>query len=225
MNKDEDIRVSELNRLLHDLKLPISVLQAVSDILHKQNKQEELDEYISMLDRNIRYMTRVSTSMKETIQKIDDENQNVFNSDIVGFTEILLDSIKAVCEMRNIKIIFETYTEYAECNLNWRNYERIILNVLQNSIKHAKKCTRIKVILKVTEDKISVKIFDDGKNCDEGDTLAKPTDSSGEGLFIITTLAKKLNARVEHSIDCYGMRFALEIPNNEENRVITQLEL
>ncbi len=225
MNKDEDIRVSELNRLLHDLKLPISVLQAVSDILHKNNKQEDLEEYISMLDRNIRYMTRVSTSMKESIQKIDDENQNVFNSDIVGFTEILVDSIKAVCEIRGIKLFFETYIEYAECNLNWRNYERILLNVLQNSIKHAKKCTRIKVILNVTEEKITVKIFDDGKNCDENDTLAKPEGSSGEGLFIITTLAKKLNARVEHSIDCYGMRFALEIPNNEDNRVITQLEL
>ncbi len=225
MNKEGDVRVEELNRLLHDLKLPLSVLQAVSDILHKNNQQEELEEYISMLDRNIRYMTRVSTSMKESIQKIDDENQNVFVSDIVGYTEILLDSIKAVCEIRNIKIIFETFTEFAECNLNWRNYERIILNVIQNSIKHAKKCTRIKVVLKVTEEKISVKIFDDGKNCDETDTLIKPEGSSGEGLFIITTLAKKMNASVQHSIDCYGMRFALEIPNNDENRVIVSLEL
>ncbi len=224
MSKDEDVRVGELNRLLHDLKLPLSVLSAVSEILHKNNKQEELDEYIDMLDRNIRYMSRVATSMKDSIVKIDDENQNIFAADIVGYTEVLLEGIRAVCEIRNIKIIFESFQEYAECNINWRYYERILLNVLQNSIKHAKKCTRIKVILKVTEEKISVKIFDDGKNCDETDQLVKPEGSSGEGLFIITTLAKKLNASVQHSLDCYGMRFALEILNNDENPVILQLE-
>ncbi len=225
MTRDAEIKVVELNRLLHDLKLPITVLQALSDMLHKNNKQEELEEYLFMLDRNIRYMTRISTSMKDTILKIDDENENIFENDIVGFTEAMVEGISPVCEIRNIKITFECEQEYAECNLNWRHYERIILNVLQNSIKHAKKCTRIKVVLNISEEKIQVKIFDDGKNCDESDALTVQENSSGEGLFIITTLAKKINASVEHRIDCFGMRFVLEIPNNDENRVINKMEI
>ncbi len=224
MNSEEDIRVSELRRLLHDLKLPVTVLQSLSDILHKENQQQELQEYFFMLDRNIKYITRISNSINDTITKIDDENHNVFNTDIIGYTENLVDSIRAVCEIRNIGLVFECYEEYAECNLNWRNYERIILNVLQNSIKHAKKCTRIKLILKIEDERILVKIFDDGKNCEELEKGEKPKNSSGEGLFIITTLAKKLNASVSHSFDCYGMKFTLEIPNNEDNPVITVLE-
>ncbi len=224
MNNEEDIKVSELKRLLHDLKLPVTVLQSLSDILHKENQQQELQEYFFMLDRNIKYITRISNSINDTITKIDNENHNVFSTDIIGYTENLVNSIRAVCEIRNIGLIFECYQEYAECKLNWRDYERIILNVLQNSIKHAKKCTRIKLILKVEEDKILVKIFDDGKNCEDLEEGEKPPESTGEGLFIITTLAKKLNASVNHTFDCYGMLFTLEIPNNEENPVITLLE-
>ncbi len=224
MTRDAELKVVELNRLLHDLKLPVTVLQALSDILHKNNQQEELEEYLFMLDRNIRYLTRISTSMKDTILKIDDENENIFINDIVGYTEGMIEGVTPVCEIRNIKLFFECNYDYVECNLNWRQYERILLNVLQNSIKHAKKCTKIKVVLNITNEKIQVKIYDDGKNCDETDTLVMPENSTGEGLFIITTLAKKLNASVEHSIECYGMRFVLEIPNNEENRVIMQLE-
>ncbi len=234
MKKLEEIRVSELYRLLHDLKLPITVLQSVSDILHKTNKQEELEDYFYMLDRNIKYITRISASIKDTISKMDDENHNVFITDIVGYTEVLVDAIRAVCEIRNIDLIFQCEQDYVECNLNWRNYERILLNVLQNSLKHAKKCTKIKVVLKITNEKIQVKIYDDGKNCDEegevkeilkkGVEIKPEESSSGEGLFIITTLAKKLNASVEQTIDCFGMRFVLEIPNNDENQVIVKSE-
>ncbi len=225
MTRDAEIKVVELNRLLHDLKLPITIMQALSDILHKNNQQKELEEYLLMLDRNIRYMTRISNSMKDTILKIDDENEKVFENDIVGYTEAMIEAVTPVCEIRNIKLTFECEQEYVECNLNWRQYERILLNVLQNSIKHAKKCTKIKVILNITNEKIEVKIYDDGKNCDDTDTLNIPENSSGEGLFIITTLAKKMNASVDHRIDCYGMKFVLEIPNNDENRVIKQLEI
>ncbi len=224
MPEQEKLQVQELQRLLHDLKLPITVLQSLSDILHKMNNQEELQEYFYMLDRNIRYITRISASIKDTIAKIDDEDHNIYNADIIGYTETLVDAIRAVCEIKNIELIFECKEEYAECNLNWRVYERILLNVLQNSLKHAKKCTEIKVILKVLQDKIIVKISDNGKNCEESPNGEVQNESSGEGLFIITTLAKKLKASVEHKFECEGMLFNLEIPNNEENKVITILE-
>lgn len=214
MHREEE-RQRELNRLLHDLKLPITVLQSLSDIMHKLNKQDELEEYLLMLDRNTRYITRIATSLKDTIAKIDDEEHNIASSDIVGYTENIVESIRAVCEIRNINLIFECSEEYAECNLNWRNYERILLNVLQNSIKHAIDCTEIKLLLKVTEEKIAVRIWDDGKNSLHNGVVKTAENSSGEGLFIITTLAKKLNATVEHTFDSCGMYFLLEIPNDD----------
>lgn len=220
-----EIKLTELSRLLHDLKLPLTVLQSISDILHKLNEQEELENYIFMLDRNINYMNRLSNSIKDFITQLDDENDGVFVTDIVGYVDMLVESVHAVCEIYNIKTTFDSDFDYMEVSMNWRYFERIILNVIQNSIKHAKHCTNIAVQLKCIDDTIKIIVTDDGKNDGENYQNESFENSSGEGLYIITSLAKKLNANLTHHFDRNGMYFSLEFSNVEILTPINQLEI
>ncbi len=230
INQEQSQKINELGRLLHDVKLPITVIQSISDILFKLNAQEELENYIFMLDSNIKYLTRIIKSLKEEITELDEKGNDVLHTDIIGYTEMLIDSVKPVCELHNMTINFNCDTEYYEYSMNYRYYERIIMNVLKNSVKHAKKCTNINVDILFVDDKIRICISDNGKNPKSRKlktSADKPVNSendfvdqsSGEGLYIITSLAKKLSANVTYSIESDGMRFALELMSKEENVV------
>lgn len=232
---EQSQKINELGRLLHDVKLPITVIQSISDILFKLNAQEELENYIFMLDSNIKYLTRIIKSLKEEITEMDEKGNDVLHTDIIGYTEMLIDSVKPVCELNNIDLNFICEREYFEYSMNYRHYERIIMNVLKNSIKHAKKCTEINVELKFIDDKIKVLINDNGKNyktrkiktVDEKAVNSENgfvDQSSGEGLYIITSLAKKLSANVTYSIESNGMRFTLELDAKEDGEAMANVE-
>ncbi len=227
INREQSQKINELGRLLHDVKLPITVLQSISDILFKLNAQEELENYIFMLDSNIKYLTRIIKSLKEEITELDEKGNEVLHTDIIGYTEMLIDSVRPVCELSNMIIDFKSDCEYYEYAMNYRYYERIIMNVLKNSVKHAKKCTNISVEITFVDNKIRIAISDNGKNPKSRKLRTveqKPVSSdsgfveqsSGEGLYIITSLAKKLSANVTYSVETDGMRFALELTTKEE---------
>lgn len=222
---ESEININELRRLLHDLKLPLTVIQSISDIMHKLNAQEELENYIFVLDRNITYMSRIANSIKDSLEKLDNEDKGIFVTDIVGYTEMLLESVHSVAEVFGINIILYSDFDYMEVRINWRHYERIILNVLQNSLKHAKDCKFINVSLKYIDENIKIIITDDGKN--DGDNYYDKSfeNSSGEGLYIITSLAKKINAELEHYFSENGMYFSLEFSDVEILTPIDQLEI
>lgn len=221
---ENEIQLTELSRLLHDLKLPLTVLQSISDILQKLNEQEELENYIFMLDRNINYMNRLIYSIKDFIARLDDESDGVFVTDIVGYVDMLVESVHAVCEIYNIKTTFDSDFDYMEVSVNWRYFERIILNVIQNSIKHAKYCRNIVVQLKYIDGTVKVIVTDDGKN--DGDNYHNESfeNSSGEGLYIITSLAKKLNANITHHFDRNGMYFSLEFSEFSNLEILTPID-
>lgn len=222
---ESEIKVNELRRLLHDLKLPLTVIQSISDIMHKLNNQEELENYIFVLDRNISYMGRLANSIRDSLEKLDNEDNGVFTTDIVGYTEMLLESVHSVAEVFGINIVLYNDFDYMEVRLNWKHFERIILNVVQNSLKHAKHCKFINVRIRYIDEKIKIIITDDGKNDGENYLNKSFENSSGEGLYIITSLAKKLNAKLEHYFNENGMYFSLELSDVEILTPINQLEI
>ncbi len=217
---EKSININHLSRLLHDAKLPITVLQSLSDIMFKLNEQEEMENYIFMLDSNIKYLIRIMESLKDEINNLDNKNTEMLHTDIIGYTEMLVDSVRPVCEITNISINFLSDCEYFEYSMNYRFYERIILNVLKNSIRHAKNCSNIDIIVKMIENKIKICINDNGQNDkDISDKVNLENSfvekSTGEGLYIITSLAKELEAEVEYLITSEGMRFTLVLTINE----------
>ncbi len=223
MQSNDKLDIDEMNRLMHDLKLPITVIQSISETVKKLNQQEVLVSYLYMLDRNIRYMTRIIDGIKETVNRYEDLEGEEFFSDFIGYSESILDTVKPVCDLRNIEVDFQSEEDYFEVSLNWSYYERIVYNVLQNSIKHAKNCTLIQVIVKIEENNINVTITDDGKNLtNESKQDETKVDSQGEGFFIITSLARKLNSTIEHYFTKQGMFFSIDIPI-EETQITRQM--
>lgn len=218
-NNNKKIKVhngDDLDRIVHDMKLPLTVMQSIVDIMFKGNEQAEIENYIFMLDRNIKYLTRLTSDIQDNRSETNLEEDS-YCFDIFGYTEMLVNSVSTVCEIKGIEIDFKNSKEqYFECYLNWKYYERIILNVIQNSIKHALYCKYISVFLECEHTKIKIYITDDGKNKIKTKE-EQNTNSTGQGLFIITALAKKMNAKLKHSFEEDGMKFLLEIPleNNE----------
>lgn len=221
MHNDDKLNIEEMNRLMHDLKLPITVVQSISETVKKLNEQEDLVSYIYMLDRNIRYMTRIIDSMRDTVNKYEDMIGEEFLSDFIGYSESIVETVKPVCDLKKIKIDFDSSVEYLELVLSWNFYERIIYNIIQNSVKHAKNCTLISFKIFVNEDFIEVEIRDNGENNtapnNKDDEPSEKVEASGEGLFIITSLVKKIDSKMEHYLCDEGMYFKLTIPILEAN--------
>ncbi len=238
---ENSIKINDLGRLLHDAKLPITVLQSISDIMFKLNEQEEMENYIFMLDSNIKFLIRIMESLKDEITELDNSNTVLLHTDLIGYTEMIVDAVRPVCEINNVEINYNSEVEYYEYSMNYRFYERIILNVLKNSIRHAKNLTEIDVEVIFEGNKIKVCINDNGQNNNLSEDISGKTEprnkevdvsnenenfiekSSGEGLYIITSLAKKLKAEVSYLIENSGMQFTLVLETKEEEYLIDEV--
>jgi len=149
------------------------------------------------------------------------------NHDIVNVVEEITLSVAQYTEGKGIELIFDTNCEEHIIACDPEKIERILLNLLSNSIKYTKENGSIRVNLDVNEDNINVSVKDDGEGISksklpiifdrfvQGDsTLTRTCEGSGIGLSLVKSLVEmhdgKINVNSEEGI---GTNFEFYLPN------------
>jgi hypothetical protein len=203
----ERIRGEFFANLSHELRTPINIIFSCIQLLdyYKEDK-DSLSQYYTKYEKTIKQncfrMLRLVNNLID-ITKIDSGfmKLDLINCDIVKIVEDITLSVIPYVEVKNINLIFDTEFEEKIIKCDPDKIERIILNLLSNSIKFTDFGGEISVNISLVEDFVQIKVRDNGKGIpiekrkiifDRFVQVDKSLNRSHEGSGIGLALSKSL---------------------------------
>lgn len=232
-NLEEQIKNDFLSSISHDLKTPINVIYTSIQLQKKileGNSLERIEYYNQVNKENCITLMRLANNLIDS-SKLDCDylkpNLNIYN--IVDLVEKSIEKLSEYIKDKELEYIFDTDEEeiYVKCDQEFM--QRIVINLISNSIKHTKYggiCVNIKSNLK----RVFIEFSDTGEGM-EKEFLDRAFDkyykdekrkglknkSTGIGLYIVKNLVELQNAKIKiESIKHVGTNIRLEF-NRENN--------
>lgn len=237
-HKINDIKKSEfISVLSHELKTPLNVFYSTVQLLEKTRKVNEekfskvYDKYSSSLKVNSKRMLRIINNIVDTTRIDTGEFRADFgNYEIVSLVEDIAMSTVSFAKSKNISIEFDTNVEEHYIKYDPSMIEKIVLNLISNSIKYTKYSKyggiiKIDIILEekwikiLFEDngigiplEMKDKIFDRFLRLDN--SLRRLNEGSGIGLSIVKSMVEVHGGSISvNSILNQGSVFEVKLPN------------
>lgn len=216
----EDIRIREelkknfLSNISHDLKIPVNVIYSaiqLEKVLMDNNDIERIRFYNEISKENCFILTKFTNNLID-ISKIDSENLKVNLSldNIVEFIEDYLFSLSPYVKNSGLDIIFDTSEEEIYTYFDKEMMQRVILNLVSNSIKFTKIGGIISVKIEDLRDYVLIELGDNGVgmssefiskafNKYEMESRYKNNNATGfgVGLFVVYNLIKAQNGDIK----------------------------
>jgi polar amino acid transport system substrate-binding protein len=218
----------------HELRTPLTIMHAAAQLLEVKsentsddNLKISIDKSVSSIKQNINRLARLINNIID-LTKVDTGflQLHLKNYNIVSIIEEVTMSTVNLIENKGISIQFDTDIEEKIIACDVDKIERIILNLLSNSVKFTPEGGSI--FVKVTDGKefvtISVKdtgigipkdkqqiIFERFRQVDK--TISRTNEGSGIGLSLVKSLVELHNGYIDlkSSYGC-GSEFIIKLP-------------
>ena len=256
-HKINDVKKSEfISTLSHELKTPLNIFYSIIQLLDKTKAigvkefKETYDKYSDSLKLNIKRMLRLVNNIVDST-RID---TGVFkaefgNYEVVSIIEDIVMSTVPFAQSKNISIEFDTNIEEHFIKCDPTMIEKIVLNLVSNSIKYTKNKGSIKVNIILKDDILEIVFKDTGigipyelkdkifhKFSRVDSSLKRSNEGSGIGLNIVKAMVETHNGSISvDSVLNEGSTFKVKLPNilienspmiiYEFNKASTELEL
>ncbi|MBX7301648.1 HAMP domain-containing histidine kinase [Clostridium chauvoei] len=213
-NKLKDIlKKNFLSNISHDLKTPINVIYSavqIDEILISNNDINSLRKYNDISQKNCLTLIQLTNNLID-ISKINIAylHPKLEVRNIVSDIEEKVISLAEYVKNKNINMIFDTSEEEIYVNIDKEFIERIILNLISNSVKFTKSGGYIYITITADYEKVYIEIKDTGKGMSKDFTRQafkkysmenidnRIEDGSGVGLFVVYNLIKKKNGNIK----------------------------
>jgi len=208
----DKLRMEFFTNLSHELRTPLNVifssLQVIDGTLTNSNngkiESNQINKYIQIMKQNCYRLLRLINNFIDT-SKIDCgyfpvQLQNI---DIINVVESIVLSVADYIESKGISIIFDTEVEETIISCDPNIIERVILNLLSNSIKFTPSGGSIKVNMYHMNDSILISVKDTGigipierqkaifeKFVQVDKSLSRNREGSGIGLSLVKSLVE-----------------------------------
>ncbi|MDK0806754.1 HAMP domain-containing sensor histidine kinase [Clostridium perfringens] len=228
----EKIKNDFLSSISHDLKTPINVIYSSVQVQEKFYVDENINKighYNQVNKENCITLMRLANNLIDS-SKIDYDylkpNFKVYN--IVTLVEDSILNLAEYIKEKKLTYIFDTDEEelYVKCDQEF--IQRIILNLISNSIKYTKR-GGIRVQIKSNRNKVVIDFTDTGEGMDKdfiekaflryskGNKKGIKNKSTGIGLYIVKSLVELQNGTIYiNSIKDAGTNVRLEF-SREKN--------
>ena len=217
-----------LGILAHDLKNPIGGISSVIRLIkHSADLNQEQETYFDLIKSQVKSAeTLISDVLEMNMVESDRKSVQKDKIDLVKLLNQKVESFSPLAEKKEISINQNhIYTElWAITGVNELN--RIIDNLLSNSIKYSPLKCNVSLELIQLDNQIEICFADEGSGIPKEELpllfkkfsklSTRPTneeESSGLGLYIVKLLADKIGAtiRVNSNVGT-GSKFILELP-------------
>lgn len=203
-----------LTNISHEFKTPVNVIYSAiqtQDLLKSSGKISEISKYNDIIKENCNRLIRLINNFIDS-NRFYTENINVdFKCvNVVNLTERIIDSVIPYAKNKNINTIFDTSDEELYALVDIELYDRLVLNLVSNSIKFSKDSGNIKVYMNKDDDFIELWIEDDGIGINASDlelifnkferldmSFSRETEGSGLGLHIVKGIVALLKGTIE----------------------------
>ena len=210
--KLDNMRKEFIADVSHELKTPITSIMGYADtLLEEEYDKETQSKFLSVIASEARRMAKLVTDLL-TLSK-NDSNKNVIKSEAFNLGELVKkcqDKLAIEIKKKNHEVKCFVTADVPLVYANKDDIERVILNILTNSIKYTKDGGEIKIYVGFVYNDAYIKIFDNGIGIPEEDLSriferfyrvdkARSREMGGTGLGL--SIAKDLLGRNGGSID------------------------
>lgn len=218
----------------HELRTPLNIIYSTIQLLNSKHENnpysfnEFYGKYKKGLKINCYRMLRLINNLID-VSKIEVGflNADFTNKDIVSLVENITTLVIPHAENKSISIIFDTNVEENIIKCDPVKLERLILNLLSNSIKFTSNNGEIFVNLTILDDWVKISVKDNGMGIPKeiqssifnrfvqaDKSLKRRNEGSGIGLSIVKSIADLHNGKIELISDgISGTEFILWLPN------------
>ena len=229
--KDENIKEEFYSNISHELRTPINVIYSalqLNDIYLKNNQITKINKNNEIIKQNCLRLIRTisnfidSNKLNEGFLEVDKKIYNVVE---------IIENIVLACDyymkLRNINLIFDPEREEIKFLCDKGQIERIMLNILSNSLKYGKDNGHIYVTVNIKDSSsIVIKVVNDAEAIPEdkrkdifekftkvNSSLSRTSEGSGLGLFLTKGLVKNHNGEISISTGVkFGNTFKIVFP-------------
>lgn len=188
----EKMRANLLRAISHDLRTPLTTIYGASSAIienyDKLTKEQQLE-----LIRGIRQESDWLTHMVEnllSVTRIDGGNLNLVKTSVV--LEELIDSVLVKFHKRypEQEVILDIPDEFVMIPMDPVLIEQVIINLLENSVKHAKGMKHLWLKVSLQKEQVLFEVSDDGngfenKNKGIGLSVCETIIQAHGGTFLI----------------------------------------
>jgi PAS domain S-box-containing protein len=229
---------NELNRVLteffsnvsHELRTPLNIISSASQLLQHCNPdrtKEKTNNLLNIINQNTFRLIRIINNLID-VSKYDSGylNLNLRNYNIVTMIEDITLSVVEYANIKGLEIIFDTDVEEKIMAVDDDKIERIMLNLISNSIKFTNRGGKIMVSLEDKDEQLRITVKDTGIGIpkDKIDliferfgqvdkSLKRNREGSGIGLSLVKTFVEMHggNIYVESKYN-KGSEFVIDLP-------------
>ena len=212
--------------LVHEIRNPLASLKSASEILKDTNSSDQRLKLLNILSHDVLRIERLITDYSQMLKdEVALSNEKIEKINIEPIIESVVDDFNSIYNVKkgiNIKYKNDGKKEYLINGIENR-IEQIIANLLDNSISFTKKGGEILVDVSIsTDNKITIKIIDEGQGFKEKDTSKifnrfysnrpdKFGEHSGLGLNIVKNLVDLHDGKIVASNRLDGDGAIMEI--------------
>ena len=203
--KQEEIKNEILANISHEFKTPVNVIYSAvqtQDLIKEKASIDEIVKYNKIIKQNCNRLTRLINNFIDTSRFNKDTVKGEFVcKNIVEITEYLTMAVVPFAKSKRLNLIFDTSDEEMYCLIDKELYDRLILNLLSNSIKYSRTNGNIKVELSDLGEYIQILVEDDGIGIDKyhlkeifsrfervDKSYSRNTEGCGLGLNIVKNI-------------------------------------
>lgn len=225
--ENELMKNNFLSNISHDLKTPIGVIYSaiqLENIYVDYKNKELIEKYNNTCKDNCLYLTRLTNNLID-ISRITEKSlaPNLVSYNIVYFVEETVDYIIDFAKVKNVEMVFDTEEEEIFVKFDKEFTERVIVNLLSNSIKYSKEKSIININVINEKECVLIEIIDNGIGMSkefveqafdmysmEGQREVDINKGTGIGLFVVYNLLKLQGATIEVDTELgKGTKFTL----------------
>lgn len=244
---NENIRDEFYSNISHELKTPINVISSalqLNDVYFENNELQKVYKNNYIVKQNCLRLVRTINNFIDSNKLLEgflDVDKKLYN--IVDIIENVVLLCNSYMKLKETKLTFDTQYEeiYFYCDKNY--IERIMLNILSNSLKYGKHGGNIYILLAVdNKEGIIIEVINDAEAIPEDkriiifdkftkmDTsLNRSSEGSGLGLYLTKGLVGLHDGTITLSAGIkYGNIFKITLPYNhgaKEKAVILNNDL
>lgn len=237
LKEEEEIRTEFFANISHELRTPLNIIGSTFQLLkmHDLDKEEFFRyyrKYENTISQNCSRMLRLINNIID-INKFDGGyfKMNFVNYEIISLIENVTLSIAECEKVQKRSIIFDTDTEISEIRCDPESIERLLLNLLSNSIKFTEDNGNIIVRVKEEKDYLIIIVKDDGIGIPKefnkriferfvqvDKSFRRNAEGSGIGLSLVKSIVDSHQGEIYlKDSDEKGCEFIIKLPNIKEN--------
>lgn len=172
LSKTEELRRDLMANVSHDLKTPLTMIKAYSEMtidLHKDNKEkqkENMEIVISEVDRLTNLVNDILTLSK---MQSNIEQLHIEKFDLIDLVNEILKKYQVFKELNNYKFVFLHQDQKIFIEADKKKLEQVIYNLINNAINYTGDDLTITIVITNNKENILVEIKDSGSGIDKKD--------------------------------------------------------